>query len=75
MKKRILSILLTLVMVIGMLPTVAYAVTSGSGTEHFVLDAFRDGKNYAGTATGIVDDGTQAVDLAKLIIYERWSKQ
>lgn len=32
MKKRILSILLTLVMVIGMLPTVALAAT-GAGTE------------------------------------------
>lgn len=45
------------------------------GTEYFVLDVFRDGKNFAGTTIASADYGTQEVDLAELIIYERWSKQ
>ena len=45
------------------------------GTEYFVLDVFRDVKNYAGTTTAATDYGTVEVDLSELIIYERWSKQ
>lgn len=45
------------------------------GTEYFVYDVFLDGKSFAGTTTTSTSYGTQEVDLAELIIYERWSKQ
>ena len=45
------------------------------GTDYFVYDVFRDGKSFADTTTTSRDFGTQEVDMAELIIYERWSKQ
>lgn len=45
------------------------------GTQYYVLDVFRDGKNYAESTSTFTDKGTMEVDLSELIIYERWSKQ
>lgn len=46
-----------------------------SGTDYYVLDVFRDGKNYAFSSGAAMDVGTRQVDLGDLIRYERWSKR
>ena len=43
--------------------------------DYYVLDVFRDGKNYAFSSGTAKDLGTRQVDLADLIRYERWSKK
>ena len=44
-------------------------------TEYYVLDVFREGKNFASTFAITANSRTHEVSLAELIIYERWSKK
>ena len=53
--KRILSLLLCLVMVLGLLPTVSFAEATGSGTtedDPIVVSTFEDLKSALETSTG-----------------------
>lgn len=45
------------------------------GIQYYVLDVFRDGKNYAENTVTYAGEETSEVNLADLITYERWSKQ
>ncbi len=54
MKKRILSLLLTLIMVVGMLPTEALAAESGTGEEETLPFSYKLAGDSA-TSTGKAD--------------------
>lgn len=51
------------------------AKKSDGTDEYYVLDVFKDGKNYADSGSVVKDMGTETVSMSDLIIYERWSKR
>lgn len=43
--------------------------------DYYVMDLFKDGKNYGFTGQQAVDSGTHKIDISELIIYEHWTKK
>ncbi len=51
------------------------SVKDPADNEYFVMDIFRGGASFSGGTIVGADIGTKNIDLADLIVYERWSKQ